>query len=83
MVDAVGCPTEIQRGMAEREAEVPDERRITLRIGGGLADFALRLQRIELLFEVLPRTTCGCRSHSARFRSAALWLVFFIGWPRD
>src|SRR5207253_7214391 len=39
---------------------------------------------------VPPRTICGCRSHSERFRSAALWLLVFslaghgggLGWTR-
>src|ERR1051325_814881 len=33
VVDAVRCAVEIQRGMAERNAEVPDEKRIEFRIG--------------------------------------------------
>src|SRR5215472_3046195 len=38
VVDAVRCAVEIQRGMAEREAKVPEELRITLRIGINLSD---------------------------------------------
>jgi adenylate cyclase len=38
VVDAVRCAVEIQRGMAEREPEVPNERRIRLRIGVNLGD---------------------------------------------
>ena len=38
VVDAVGCAVEIQRGMAEREAKVSEELRITLRIGINLSD---------------------------------------------
>ena len=38
VVDAVRCATEIQRGMAEREPEVPEERRIRFRIGINLGD---------------------------------------------
>ena len=33
VVDAVRCTVEIQRGMAKREPEVPEERRIRFRIG--------------------------------------------------
>ena len=33
VVDAVRCAVEIQRGMADREPEVPEERRIRFRIG--------------------------------------------------
>src|SRR4051812_31574178 len=38
VVDAVRCAVEIQRGMAERERDVPDERRISFRIGINLSD---------------------------------------------
>jgi adenylate cyclase len=38
VVDAVRCAVGVQRGMAEREPEVPDERRITFRIGINLGD---------------------------------------------
>jgi adenylate cyclase len=37
VVDAVRCAVEIQRGMAEREPEVPEER-IRFRIGINLGD---------------------------------------------
>jgi len=38
VVDAVRCAVEIQRGMAERGLDVPDERRIRFRIGINLGD---------------------------------------------
>jgi class 3 adenylate cyclase len=38
VVDAVRCAIEIQRGMAEREPEVSEERRIRFRIGINLGD---------------------------------------------
>jgi TolB-like protein/class 3 adenylate cyclase len=38
VVDAVRCAVEIQRGMVEREPDVPDERRIRFRIGINLGD---------------------------------------------
>ncbi len=38
VVDAVRCAVETQRGIAEREPEVPDERRIRFRIGVNLGD---------------------------------------------
>jgi adenylate cyclase len=38
VVDAVRCAAEVQRGMAEREPEVPEERRIRFRIGVNLGD---------------------------------------------
>ena len=33
VVDAVRCAVEVQRGMSDREPEVPEERRISFRIG--------------------------------------------------
>jgi adenylate cyclase len=38
VVDAVGCAVEIQRDMADREPEAPEERRIRFRIGVNLGD---------------------------------------------
>src|SRR5580693_2769701 len=38
VVDAVRCAVEIQRGMIDREPEMPDERRIRFRIGVNLGD---------------------------------------------
>jgi class 3 adenylate cyclase len=38
VVDAVRCGVEIQRGMADREPDVPDARRIGFRIGINLGD---------------------------------------------
>jgi adenylate cyclase len=38
IVDAVACAIAIQRGMAEREAEVPEDQRIRFRIGINLGD---------------------------------------------
>src|SRR5215472_16528384 len=38
VVDAVRCAAEVQRGMLDREPEVPDAQRIRLRIGINLGD---------------------------------------------
>ncbi len=38
VVDAVECAVSIQRAMAEREADVPEERRIQYRVGVNLGD---------------------------------------------
>src|SRR5499427_1987724 len=38
VVDAVRCAGEIQRGMADREPEAPEERRIRFRVGINLGD---------------------------------------------
>ena len=38
VVDAVRCAVEVQKGMAERNADVPPERRIEFRMGVNLGD---------------------------------------------
>jgi adenylate cyclase len=38
VIDAVRCAAEVQRGMIDREPEVPDDRRIKFRIGVNLGD---------------------------------------------
>jgi adenylate cyclase len=38
VIDAVRCAVEVQRGMTDREPDVPDERRIRFRIGINLGD---------------------------------------------
>src|SRR6516165_1212109 len=38
VVDAVRCAAEVQRGMLDREPDLPDERRIRFRIGINLGD---------------------------------------------
>ena len=40
-VDAVRCATEIQRAMTEREADVPDNRRIAYRVGINIGDIVI------------------------------------------
>ncbi len=41
VVDAVRCAVEVQQAMAEREADVPEERRIRYRIGVNLGDIVI------------------------------------------
>src|ERR1700736_4500763 len=38
VVDAVRCAAEVQRGMADRNAETPEDKRITFRVGVNLGD---------------------------------------------
>src|SRR5438132_366005 len=38
VVEAVRCAAEVQRGMAERNAETPEDKRITFRVGINLGD---------------------------------------------
>jgi class 3 adenylate cyclase len=40
VVEAVRCAAEVQRGMAERNAETPEDKRITFRVGINLGDVA-------------------------------------------
>src|SRR3546814_6330147 len=42
VVDAVQCAVEIQRGMAERNEAVPQDRRLAFRIGLNLGDVIVR-----------------------------------------
>jgi TolB-like protein/class 3 adenylate cyclase/Flp pilus assembly protein TadD len=46
VVDAVRCAVEIQRGMVDREPEVPEERRIRFRVGINLGDVIVEPQDI-------------------------------------
>ena len=46
VVDAVRCAVEVQRGMAERNAEVPQEKRIELRVGIHQGDIVVEDQDI-------------------------------------
>src|SRR5215469_13412371 len=41
VVEAVGCAVEVQQGMAERNADVPEDKRITFRIGVNLGDIII------------------------------------------
>jgi adenylate cyclase len=41
VVDAVRCAVEIQRGMVDRDAEIPEDKRITFRIGINLGDIII------------------------------------------
>ena len=41
VVDAVRCAVEMQKAMAEREADVPDDRRIQYRVGVNLGDIVI------------------------------------------
>ena len=41
VVDAVGCAVEIQRGMAERNVNVPEDKRIEFRVGINVGDIVI------------------------------------------
>ena len=46
VVDAVGCAVEIQRDLAERNEEIPEERKMVFRIGVNLGDVVEEKDRI-------------------------------------
>jgi adenylate cyclase len=41
VVEAVGCAVEVQHGMVERNADVPEDKRITFRVGVNLGDIII------------------------------------------
>src|SRR5215469_1601668 len=41
VVEAVGCAVEVQQGMADRNADVPEDKRITFRVGVNLGDIII------------------------------------------
>jgi class 3 adenylate cyclase len=51
VVEAVRCAVEVQRGIAERNAALPDGKRIEFRIGVNLGDVILIAARLEALAE--------------------------------
>jgi TolB-like protein/class 3 adenylate cyclase/Tfp pilus assembly protein PilF len=72
VVDAVNCAVEIQRDLAERNAELPDERNMQFRIGVNLGDVIHEEERlygdgvnIAARIESLSDAGGICISHSA------------------
>ena len=57
VVDAVRCAAEVQRGMRDREPEVPDERRIRFRIGINLGDVIAEEHDIDAGYD---RSVAAC-----------------------
>src|ERR1700674_5989193 len=47
VVDAVRCAMDVQRGMAERNADVTDEQRIEFRVGINLGDIMIDAEDIH------------------------------------
>ena len=56
VVDAVECAVVLQRKMAERETDIPEDRRIRVRIGINLGDFMPRLRSSRIPQGLLPNT---------------------------
>src|SRR3984893_17192543 len=46
VVDAVRCAAELQRGMADRNADIPEDKRIAFRVGINLGDVIVEEQDI-------------------------------------
>ena len=72
VVDAVNCAVEIQRDLAERNAELPDERKMQFRIGVNLGDVIDEEERIygdgvNIAARIESLSDAGgiCISHSA------------------
>jgi adenylate cyclase len=72
VVDAVNCAVEIQRDLAKRNAELPDERKMQFRIGVNLGDVIDEAERIygdgvniAARIESLSEAGGICISHSA------------------
>src|SRR6476646_5261918 len=71
VVDAVRCAVEVQRGMAERNAGVPQDKRIELRIGVNLGDIIVDGSdifgdgvNIAARLEALAKPGSVCISHT-------------------
>jgi class 3 adenylate cyclase len=47
VVDALRCATEVQAGMAQRNAAVPDEERIEFRVGINMGDIVAGKTRVK------------------------------------
>src|SRR5215469_6722210 len=88
VIDAVRCGGEIQRGMIDRDAKVPDERRIRLRIGVNLGDVIVEehdifgdgvniAARLEALAE--PGTICISRMVREQIRDKLPYLFADMG----
>jgi class 3 adenylate cyclase len=66
VVDAVRCAAEIQRAMADRNAETPEDKRITFRVGINLGDVIVEASIMKLMRGWLA---FGCSGTSDRSRS--------------
>jgi len=62
VVDAVRCAVEVQQGMAERNARIPPEQRIDLRVGINLGDVMVQGDDI---FGDGVNGTCRRRTHQS------------------
>jgi adenylate cyclase len=73
VVDAVRCAAEVQRGMIDRELELPDEQRIKFRIGINLGDVTAEGGdifgdgvNVAARLEALAEAGCICISRAVR-----------------
>jgi adenylate cyclase len=65
VIDAVRCAAEVQRAMADRNAETPEDKRITFRVGINLA---ADLLSIDWLVPICERGIAGDHKHVANPR---------------
>ena len=70
VADAVRCAVEVQRGMIDREPEIPEARRIRFRIGVNLGDVIVEPEDILVMVSISRRVWRRSRSQ-AGFASAA------------
>src|SRR5437879_3058893 len=87
VVDAVRCAVEIQRGMVDRNAEIPADKRISFRIGVNLGDviidgddiygdgvnIAARLEALQSRAAFASRGWCATRSATSSPTRSRIW----------
>ena len=71
VVEAVQCAVEVQQGVAERNAGVPDDRRIAFRIGVNLGDIIIEDDDISRRRGQRRRAARGARRTGRRLRLGA------------
>jgi hypothetical protein len=88
VVDAVRCAVEIQRGMAERNADVPAEKRIEFRIGLNAVTSSSMRETFTATASTSPRdwkrlprpagfasaALCGIRSATSSLSRSRIWV---------
>jgi len=74
VVDAVRCADEIQRGMAEQNIDVPQDKRIELRIGIHVGDIII--EENETLWNVAPGPPASIRFDAHELHHLAPFLDF-------
>jgi class 3 adenylate cyclase len=81
VVDAVRCAVEIQRAMVDRNAEVPEDKRTTFRIGINLGDVIADGGDISATVSTSPRGWRHWRSLAASASRARCAIISVTGSP--